>query len=500
MSKDLKHRIVNEKIVSEYFKYYKFLSYEKFTSLKTNKETKLPKNSKLVYTMIANLYARLVKTNHFITNENKKRFVRFDAEVIGNTLGLTRQTVMTKIKQLIDLSLLEREGTNLIHVPSPKVKDARSTFVDKQGVTRLTYAQIPKYLVEHKFFKELNENCIIYYALVKERHLQSFQNNKINQTYVDKHGKTCCWFTNEEACELLGINEETLKKDRNILYAKGLLKSKRFGKALAYYAYEPINLPKENEETDEVDEQKSESKNTEINSIIEKLGFLNLKVRVEKFEKLGLSNTGFSNTSISKTEPNDMYDMYSSNIEKETQTNQTNHNSSVLDLNVLQKDNLTAYLPERLASYFKNFSVKEIEIIKNDLFKGKAAYFNNLKIINQYGLFVQYSNDVEFSVETLEDELNRVLSRLNNKRNKSNESIEQLSNTGYILTSFKNVFINAYNDLKNDKKAFENDLKQSMTVFAQNFKKLNMKQSAKTNKSTISIAELNAELDELGVY
>lgn len=114
----------------------------------------------------------------------------------------------------------------------------------------------------------MNENGIIYNALVRERFIQSVQNNKHKKTYVDEHGNTCCWFTNDEACELLGINEDTLKKDREILYDKGLLKSKRFGKALAFYAYEPVNLPSEMEETSQVDEVKSQPREANVLTII----------------------------------------------------------------------------------------------------------------------------------------------------------------------------------------------------------------------------------------
>src|SRR5699024_3972721 len=133
MLQNIKHREVNETIVREYFKYYKFLSFETFISQKTNKPCKLQKNGKLVYTIIANQFARLDKTNHFITNEANKKFIRFDAKDIATRLGKTRQTVMTKIKHLIDLGLLVMEGKNLIHVPKPEVSDPRSTFVDKNG-------------------------------------------------------------------------------------------------------------------------------------------------------------------------------------------------------------------------------------------------------------------------------------------------------------------------------------------------------------------------------
>src|SRR5699024_5012963 len=109
MLQNIKHREVNETIVSEYFKYYKFLSFETFISQKTNKPCKLQKNGKLVYTIVANQFARLVKTNHFITNDDGKKFIRFDAKDIATTLDISRQTVMTKIKHLVDLGLLVME-------------------------------------------------------------------------------------------------------------------------------------------------------------------------------------------------------------------------------------------------------------------------------------------------------------------------------------------------------------------------------------------------------
>jgi hypothetical protein len=507
MLQNIKHREVSNKVVSEYFKYYKFLSYETFISQKTNKPCKLQKNSKLVYTMAANQFARLVKTNHFVTNDDDKKFIRFDAQVVASSLGITRQTVMTKIKHLVDLGLLVTEGKNLIHVPKPNVSDARSTFVDKKGVERLTYAQIPKYLIEHDYYKALTENAVIYYAFVRERHLQSIQNNMNKMTYVDKHGKTCCWFTNDAACDLLGINEDTLKKDRDILYAKGLLKSKRFGKALAFYAYEPVHLPSENEKTsEETNDKTSEADDTKkpsVPSIIEKLGLLNLKVGVENFEKLGLSNTGFSNTSSSKTISNDLYDMKTSNkdkVDNTMNTNQTSHNSAILEFENYQKQSITKHLPEYLASYFNNFDVQEIKIIKDNLFKAKKAYFNNLKTIANNGLFIEYYSDVEFTVESLEDELHALLKRLHGKRVKDNERISDMNKTGYIFTSFKNVFISAYNDFYSASNKFNDDLKQAKFVFNNNLK--NVQENKKIEKpfNQKAFDEMTAELDALGVY
>src|SRR5699024_2644017 len=473
-----------------YFKYYKFLSFETFISQKTNKPCKLQKNGKLVYTIVANQFARLVKTNHFITNDDGKKFIRFDAKDIATTLDISRQTVMTKIKHLVDLGLLVMEGKNLIHVPKPKVSDSRSTFVDKNGYERLTYAQIPKYLLEHSYYKGLNENGIIYHALVRERFIQSIQNNKHKKTYVDKHGNTCCWFTNDEACELLGINEDTLKKDRELLYDKGLLKSKRFGKALAFYAYEPVNLPSEMEETSQVDEVKSQPREASVSTII---------------EKLGLSNTGFSNTYFNKTGSNDLYDMNSSNKEKDVDTNtsnQTSHNSAILEFENYQKQAMTKYLPEYLASYFNNFNISEIKMIKDNLFKAKKAYFNDLAIISKEGLFIQYFPEVEFTVEHLEFELHALLKRLHGKSVKDNETIADMDKTGYIFTSFKNVFINAYNVFHDKHDAYKHDLKQSKFVRSKNKYLNNIAKTKKTEPSINrkSIEVTTAELDALGVY
>lgn len=198
-----------------------------------------------------------------------------------------------------------------------------------------------------------------------------------------------------------------------------------------------------------------------------------------------------------------MYDMYNSNNKENIQKpNSTNHNSAILDLNRLQKESLVKVFPDLLASYLMNFELNEIEIIKRDMLKGKAAYLNELQTIEKYGLFIQYSRDVEYSIEMLESSLIHVLIRLNQKRKDNKESIEDLSNTGYIFTSFKNEFIKAYNAYHNDADGFKTDLEESKVAYKLNFRSLHKpkKRSATSDKDTQSFERMNQYLDELGVY
>src|SRR5699024_11251287 len=102
------------------------------------------------------------------------------------------------------------------------------------------------------------------------------------------------------------------------------------------------------------------------------------------------------------------------NINKNT-TNKTNNNSTILEYENYQKQAITKYLPEYLASYFNNFDVSEIKMIKDNLFKAKKSYFNDLAIISKEGLFIQYCPEVEFTVENLEFELHALLKRLHGK-------------------------------------------------------------------------------------
>src|SRR5699024_6004240 len=118
-------------------------------------------------------------------------------------------------------------------------------------------------------------------------------------------------------------------------------------------------------------------------------------------------NTGFSNTYFNKTRSNDLYDMNSSNKEKNVETNtlnQTNHNSAILEFQNYQKQAMTKYLPKYLASYFNNFDVSENKTITHHLLKAKKCYYNDLAIITRAGLIIQYYPEVEFTVQHLDFE------------------------------------------------------------------------------------------------
>src|SRR5699024_9804861 len=220
---------------------------------------------------------------------------------------------------------------------------------------------------------------------------------------------------------------------------------------------------------------------------------------------LGLSNTGFSNTYFNKTGSNDLYDMNSSNKEKDVDTNtsnQTSHNSAILEFENYQKQTMTKYLPKYLASYFNNYNIIEINMIKDNLFKDNRSYLHDLVSISKVGLFIQYFPGVEFTVEHLEFELHALLKRLHGKSVKDYETIADMDKTGYIFTSFKNVFIHAYNDFHDKHDAYKHDLKQSKFVRRKNKNHNNIAKTKKVESSINrkSIEVTTCDLDEVGVY
>src|SRR5699024_3283429 len=167
-----------------------------------------------------------------------------------------------------------------------------------------------------------------------------------------------------------------------------------------------------------------------------------------------------------------------------------------------QKQAMPKYLPEYLASYFNNFNITEIKMIKDNLFKAKKAYFNDLAIISKEGLYIQYFPGDELTVEQLEIELHALLKSSHGKSGRDNETMADMDKNGYIFTSSKNVFINAYNHFHHKHDAYKQDLKQSKFVRRKN-KNLNNIAKTKKVESSInrkSIEVTTAELDALGVY
>lgn len=483
MEKYIKNKVVTEQISGENFKYYKFLSYEDFTDKKTGKIIKFEKNARITYTLIANQFARLLQSGHFTTDENNK-YVRLDTKELAKRTNITEQTIKTKIKFLTKQNLIVVKD-NLVHVPFPEVHDLRSTFVDEKGNIKLTFSLIPKYLIEHSYYKDLTENSIIYYSLTRERFIQSHINNANgSKKYVDIHGNTCCYFTNEEAQSLLGISEDTLKKDRDLLYAKGLLKSNKVNKALTYQVLEPIALPLENEVSKEEitisNDVNLANLDENLDSSFEKLGLENLKVRVEDFEKLGLSNTVLSNTSNNNTSTNAMYDMYTERVaDHSQQTNQSLEND--------KKDNLLSSFSNTLASYLKNFVSTDIKTILGILCNTKNKFNKD------------YSTD--YTLEDIDYKLVKMLKRLREKLSKTNETVQQA--TGLIKASTKKEFEQYDIDLAKEKaEVFTDDEEDEHLDIAEQLK-LNSINALK-NKNNYKIIRDSSDfaedvLDELGV-
>src|SRR5699024_4762608 len=140
--------------------------------------------------------------------------------------------------------------------------------------------------------------------------------------------------------------------------------------------------------------------------------------------------------------------------------------------------------------------------IKDNLFKAKKSYFNDIAIISKEGLFIQYYPEVEFTVEHLVIELHALLKRLHGKSVKDNETIADIDQTGSIFTSFKNELIHAIKVVHYKYDAYKYDIKQSKFVRSKNKYLNNIAKTKKTEPSINrkSIEVTTAELDALGVY
>src|SRR5699024_3737469 len=129
---------------------------------------------------------------------------------------------------------------------------------------------------------------------------------------------------------------------------------------------------------------------------------------------------------------------------------------------------------------------KDIVLIKDNLFTAKKSYFNDLDILTTKGTLIARDISIEFSVEHLQVELRDVLKRIKGKSIKDKESVLEMSETGFLFTCIKNVFIQAYDDFYNSKNAFKYNLSYAKK-FLENMKKIENKlqYKAKNNENNL---------------
>lgn len=460
--------------------------------------------------------------NETSIDANKNVYIEYNEKNMAKDLKCSVRSISTYKQELIDAELIHISNKNGVHKiyvnENIQTTEKGTTYIDSEtNETKYTFFRVPKYLF-HDAYKNLTWESIFIYVLIKDRYLLSLQNK--DPKFIDEKNRIFAYCSYPELQDMLNISKsDTVKSHKNKLLALNLLKEATVahvntnGKTkrhLRYYVLEPIALPVINKERNEntvkiikpIQESDNiiwESENIENTSTCNDWVEPHAKFGSNDTQNLGVNNN-LRETPNNNTNTNDMYDMYEykENNNSKNQTNQSNNQSYVIEYENYKKQQITKYLPEHLGSFLNNFEVHEIKSIKDDLFKAKKSYENDLNFMTQEGSFIKHDEQTEFTVEELEMNLTSLMKRLHGKRTKDNETIKEMTETGYILSSIKAEFIKAYNDFYNTKDLYKTNLK-----WAKKLAKMKKKQCTKqpkkqyqSNKGTANIDELNA----LGVY
>ncbi|GGA99929.1 helix-turn-helix domain-containing protein [Macrococcus hajekii] len=180
---------------------------------------------------------------------------------------------------------------------------------------------------------------------------------------------------------------------------------------LGAYDYDVFETPIQNGKTDVGKTYVGESNN----------GFSNVGESVPSNNNL--SNNDLINNNLSNNDLNDSNDKE----QEPGHTNHTNHFSSdnFVDDSQEQKEVELQNMPPMIASYLMKFEIDEIHVLKSALLKAKSSFNSDDDVM-------------AMTLEDIEEHIVNMLKRINQKRKKSNESIESLER--YIFTSAKKVF------------------------------------------------------------
>lgn len=117
------------------------------------------------------------------------------------------------------------KADNILHIEKLN-KSNRKRYTLENIKVNLFY-QIPKFLFEDEF-KNLSNDSKILYALLKDKHEESIENNWINE-----NNEVYLEYTRNDMQEILGLSKPTVIKAVNELIKYGLLEEERIGKRKA---------------------------------------------------------------------------------------------------------------------------------------------------------------------------------------------------------------------------------------------------------------------------
>ncbi|SUM53550.1 putative replication initiation protein [Staphylococcus epidermidis] len=451
MEKGIKNKVATNVTCDAYLKIYKFLLCEEDYKV-------LSSDAKLFYSQIANKQARDSKTKKDYVDENGSRYIVYKRADMIADMKCSKNKIIKLKEELKEAGLIEEvqvkgNKPNRLFVLPPNIDNVTSTY-KKGNTVKLAFAKLPKFLLDHDYYRNLSNNSILLYTVLRDRFSLSLENSNHTKSYVDNKGKVYCVFNNKMLATILNISEPTLIKYKNELIAIGLLKQESVGinKTNRLYLYEPQNLPEVNETKEQLASKPKYLLTNRSNKYFARGLFYKSKGSnnlVHKDQEFKSSNTSSNNTFLSNTSSNDMYDMYSDSLTNQPAHN--NQNTNVILFDSSYKEALISKLPKQLGTFLNNFSYNELQEVKAVILKGKAS-FNK-----KWG--------VGYTLENVEHSLISMLKRIHVKRIEQGESITALA--PFIMTSVYNVFKDYHEECHNSE---SEELPFSNEETKQNFK------------------------------
>lgn len=466
-------------------------------------------------------------TTHFLETDGYVYF-SFTHKDMMKATNLSKNTIKACKKVLIDNQLIielprsKGRKTSVYRINKKvELESPNARYVNQEGEIKFTFIKVPHFL-DHRHFEKFTWESKFIYATIRHQMNISLKNaEQGNRSFVDAKSNVFCQINDNKLRQKLNLSSDTLRKHKQNLLLYSLLKEKTTyinnKSIINYYVYEPIALPVETKNNDKSTKhvltirtakydnmrlfRAPSNKNKNCDEV--KNNSLKGQISTDKgsnSSRLMGQNFGTNELQLKELQERAVNEL--NEVNNQT-TDHTNHNSEVIEYNNFKKQQLVKYLPDYLSSYLINFDEKDIVLIKDNLFTAKKSYFNDIDILTTKGTLIPRDILIEFSIEHLQVELRDVLKRIKGKSIKDKESVLEMSETGFLFTCIKNVFIQAYDDFYNSKNAFKYNLSYAKK-FLENMKKIENKlqYQAKNNENNFygkKVDATEAELDALGI-
>lgn len=366
-------------------------------------------------------------------------------------LRCSKNSVSKYKAELVNKGLIaipKKKGKHAIYV-NENIEVSKSvsnlvTYVDtKTNTTKYSFFEIPTFLL-HEQYKNLTWEAILIYSLIRDRFLLSINTSSNGSSiYTDNHNHVFAYLSYGELTSMINKSEKTIAKHKDKLIAHNLIhqakevRSKQNGEQtihIRYYVFEPIALPVEKKDKQQVDKIVVTNELPESDSIIwDDKNVVTHKEQQESVakkdpvqsQKLQGSNT-LSQTSTINTSSNDN-EMYN---DKSIESHLSNHyqsqsiDSKNYDLEKYIIHHKIKNYPKHLQVYLKQYTVKDLKIICGILCKTKNDF--NKTVYPDYSF-----EDLEFEI----------INKINDLRYANHEKQESVfKRRKYIKHAFYNMF------------------------------------------------------------